>query len=383
MDLISYIKNNATASSDKYLSVKNRLKSILGQREPDMDLSDNSVVGDLILNRFANIVALAEEGQACMLSDIQLSNIINGNICDCTFAEAFVKSLGIDSLLTAKTTGIIRIKFKARQEGDGDLDRDGNSISYNTDGSLISTLLDTYTKDGILTLDAGTSLGFPEDMMFHFYAPKPGPIYIKFPKRRIDFTTVDFEEGKNKNFYYAGIDEADTIVDVASGTVVPRAFFVDIPIYGPSNANIPSGTEAETDLNPALLKTFITEIATASDIVPYETPTSLVELAKLAQKLYPSSNFSTKGGIISYFAKQFPQMNCVVPVTNVDTELLTDETNTNPFLDIYTKTGGSYVEVTQIIPEGFAGFVPLMAPPDQITSCFFNTLIKEGNEIKL
>ena len=84
MDLIDYIESNNTPSLTKFSEVKQRIKNIMSIREPDMDVSDNSVVGDLVINRFAKIVALAEEAQDCIFSDIQLSNILDGNICDCT-----------------------------------------------------------------------------------------------------------------------------------------------------------------------------------------------------------------------------------------------------------------------------------------------------------
>ena len=58
MDLIDYIESNNTPSLTKFSEVKQRIKNIMSIREPDMDVSDNSVVGDLVINRFAKIVAL-------------------------------------------------------------------------------------------------------------------------------------------------------------------------------------------------------------------------------------------------------------------------------------------------------------------------------------
>ena len=363
MELLTYINSNDSPTLEKYQSVKNRLKSILGNREPDMDLSDNSVVGDLILNRFAKVLALAEEAQDCIFSDIQLSNILNGNICDCDFATEFVKSLGFDSLLQSNTMGVLRIRFKA---------------------SELSNFASTYEDDNItlsnvFALDAGTSIGFNNEYMFRLFAPQDGPVYIKFPDTSSLLDTTNTLVVPNKNFYYAGIDS----VNYLNGAYQPESYFVDIPIYGPSDANVSAGDEATTDINTVILNNFILEggITSVTDISPFETPTSLVDLTKLAQKIYPSANFSTKSGIVSYLTQKFTNIDCFVPLTNNDSagrqEQITVGNTTPPTqvtkstLDIYTKSGTNLITVTQIVPKAYMQNIALMAPLKELLAASY------------
>ena len=349
MDLTEYLESNLEPSTEKFLNVKTRVKSLLSQREPDMDVSDNSVVGDLILNRFCKVLAIAEEAQACLLSDVQISNILNGNICDCDFAEAFIKSLGFANILNANTTGVVRITFNATKL---------NPAS-------------TYS------IDAGSSLAFNDAYMFRFYAPKKGSINIKFPQADKSFYEYS---GPNTDFayniFYAGILEV--IANDSSATDkdrwIPSLYFIDLPVYGPSNASIEAGSNPTTDISDP--QGYISSIELLNDIVPFETPTSIVQLAKLAQKLYPSSNFSTKGGVVSYLTKEFPNINCFTPLTqNDDTgrqHIILDNYKQS-VLDIYTKTGNpnNLITVTQNIPAAYMNNVNLIAPATSITSASY------------
>lgn len=362
MDLIDYIESNNTPSLTKFSEVKQRIKNIMSIREPDMDVSDNSVVGDLVINRFAKIVALAEEAQDCIFSDIQLSNILNGNICDCTFAEAFIKSLGVENLLQVNTYGILRLTFNA------DAILSGNYTSYDSsDGETI-----------LLSLDAGTSIGFDNEYMFRFYMPKQGPINIYFPRK--DFSPINGindtpfgKFSKDKNNFFAGISEvvADDAASSSNMAIFkPSTFFVDLPIFGPSNASVAAGDEPKTDISSVLLNEVITNIQVLQNIEPLELPTSLIQLAKLTQKVFPSSNFTTKPGVISYVTKQFPFTNCVTPLTqNDDAGRKCYVSRTNSLiatLDIYAKKGIEDITVTQYVPRAYMNQVAFMAPIKKI-----------------
>ena len=97
MDVINYIENN-TPSEEAFLNAKNTLKQNMATKDPTIDLSDNSVFGDLIINRFCKVFAMANEAQDCIMSDIIINNLKDDIICDCKFAEAFVNSLGFLSI---------------------------------------------------------------------------------------------------------------------------------------------------------------------------------------------------------------------------------------------------------------------------------------------
>ena len=97
MDVIDYIEN-CTPSENAFLNAKNTLKQNMASKDPTIDLSDNSVFGDLVVNRFCKVFAVANEAQECIMSDIIINNLKNDIICDCKLAEAFVNSLGLLSI---------------------------------------------------------------------------------------------------------------------------------------------------------------------------------------------------------------------------------------------------------------------------------------------
>ena len=317
MNLTDYIENNIDVSNEKLNDVLLRLRAVLSKIMPELDTTSTSPFGALMLLALARLIASAEESLQCILSDIDLENALNGNTCDCEFAEKFIKSLGLNSLINSDTVGVLRLTFK----------NDNNYINANDNTTI--------------ELDQGTSIVFNDEYLFHFIVSNRGPIKILIPNFKKELPENLF----NENYFIASILRMDT-----NGNALE--YYVDIPIRGPSNANISAGTVPSTDIKAEYLNNLFLEngIYNVNDITPYESPTTLDKLTKVTQKIYPSSNFSTKGGIISYFTKLYPRLNCISPVTTNDSESRVINTSDNVFtLDIFGKNGIEEVQCADFI----------------------------------
>ena len=353
MNLIDYINSTEEPSADKLVAVKQRIVMLLKIIAPDLNIEENVVLQELLLNSFARIVALAEEAQNAELSDIQLSNIINGNIYDCEFAEAFVKSLGIESLTTANTFGILRIKFSA------------DAINANPQ----------FLEKGI-SLDAGTSIGFDDTYMFRFYLCHSGSLTIEFPKANCTFKQFSPANFLEKNTFYAYIEDIVSNDDTGLNNkdfFRPYVYTVDLPIYGPSDASLSAGDIAATDIDSDLLNNYITSIELVQDIDPIDLPTNIIDLALLAKRIYPNPKANTKPGIISYFSRYMPFIECISPETVFS--------NDKPILNVYAKKGLDPITVTQVIPRSYTGLVSLASFPKEFIEASYRKRIKTSDDL--
>lgn len=353
MNLIDYINSTEEPSAGKLVAVRQRIVMLLKTIAPDLNIEENAVLQELLLNNFARIIALAEEAQNAELSDIQLSNIINGNICDCEFAEAFVKSLGIESLTTANTFGVLRIKFSA------------DAINANSQ----------FLEKGIY-LKAGTSIGFDDTYMFRFYLCHSGALTIEFPKANCTFKQFSPANFLEKNTFYAYIEDVVSNDDTGLNNkdfFRPYVYTVDLPIYGPADASLSAGDIAATDIDSNLLDNYITSIELVQDIEPIDLPTNIIDLALLAKRIYPNPKANTKPGIISYFSRYMPFIECISPETV--------SSNDKPVLNVYAKKGLDPITVTQIIPRSYTGLVPLASFPKEFIEASYRRRIKTSDDL--
>lgn len=319
INLSDYITQETDViDSTAVANVATRIRAVMKERWSDLDTSPSSVFGNLILSPLAKTIALYEQASSCILNDINLANALNGETCDCNFTENFIKGLGINNLVP-NTYGLLNIEIPKNEY---------------TENWFNGT-------DEILELDLGTTFAFKNQYIFHFFANKKGPIKIilheNLDRGPGDVINNDLD---NENYYIAYCSDFDLDAQGLGGT--PKKASVLIPIYGPPDAIVQAGDTATCDLPDDILNNWINKDSLNAyiDINPYETPNSIIQLAKLAQQIYPSANFSTKGGIVSYFKQKFPLINCISPTTQLDEECTTD--TENPKLAIFCKSGSNY-----------------------------------------
>ena len=329
MNLSDYITSDIQIDSSKIQEVALRIRTVMKEFDAELDTTPSSPFGNLVITPLAKIIATYEQVNNCILSDINLANALSGKeVCDCDFTEAFIKGLGLDTLLSANTTSILRIQF--------------NTLPSNSNlATEVSTGIGEKTAKAFI-IDTGTSFVFDEEYLFHPYAPYSGQIQIFDPNIEIDYS--------NSNKKILSIGSLD------QGTGKANMWYIDIPIYGPSTANLTADAVPTSDINASYLDVdgVIPQngILLMQDVIPYETPTSIINLAKLAQTIYPSANFSTKGGIVSFLKKKFPTLSNIVPVTSNDLEgrQITQLDALNPTtLDIYIKSYSNFSTCTEYI----------------------------------
>ena len=301
MNLTDYITNETSLISDKQLEdCRNRMQLLLVRNYSDTGFSPNSVVGKFLIERFGKLVALAEQANKCLLSDLNLENAINGSTCDCTFVANFLKGLGVDNLINANSSGVARLTFNT-----------------NT----------TYE------MDKGELLQFNDNYIFTYYTPKNAKIKI-YPYQYS--STVDADA----NTFFLSVGSVSNHAESSDNNFLADTYYVDIPIVGSPNATVAAGDLAGINEKLSFFDKVIS-VESIFDIAPFEVPTNLSDLIKLALKIQPSANFSTRQNIASYLTQKFPQVVTVSPVKSGDAEMLRD--TASPLLtyrsciDIYSK----------------------------------------------
>lgn len=297
MDITDYINFKSDIDSDRLFDVEQRIRLLMRERWPELDTTPSSPFGNLVLTPIARVIALFEQSADCILGDLNLENALNSIVCDCSFVENFLKGLGVNSLAEVNTTATIRLIFNSNQR---------------------------------YSFDQSYPLLFNNEFVFNFIVGKD--------TSTITIQTKEAETVNRSNNLYK-LSNLEIFNNGSSTT--ENQFFVDIPIYGPATASVGAGSEAALDENMPFIDNIISA-QIVEDIQPLEFPTTISELAKLCQSIQPSSNLTTKAGVVSYVFNKFPKTVGVSAVTSDDNEMIRN-TDLNPFkvispyLDIYVK----------------------------------------------
>lgn len=316
LDLSSYINSENNTSTEKLQEVVARMRSVLIRDWKDLDYSPSSIFGNLFMTPAAKAIALYEDAAECILSDVDLTNALNGIVCDCTFLQSFLKGLGVASLVDANVTNTVRINIV-----------DGNIKQFDPKGS------------GCMSFDSGNIMLFNDTYIFSFYAPCEGNINIY---------GLDYKGELKDNEYKVSIN---SIVNSNSAYTAVN-YFVDIPVYGPSTANIPAGAQAAIDKNLKNKYSDVLEsVELLNEAVPFEIPTNIADLIKLCRTIQPSANFSTRANISSYMFQKFPSIiGCSTTITG-DEEMVRDKSmSLNSAIDIFIKGFSILPECTEFFP---------------------------------
>lgn len=311
IDLTQYKDFTTELDAKVVADVEGRLRTVLKAMWPDLDTTPSSVFGSLVLTPAARCVALFEQTANCVLSDINLTNALNGIVCDCDFVTEYLEGMGIASLSDVNCTGMARFYYNAEKPADADY----------------------------YTFDTGQILLFNNTYVFSIYTASNMPIKIYPPSYEGALDTVNNEY----KLSICGIDS----------TNAPNEFFVDIPIYGPAAAAVSEGDEAAIDQDFPNFDQ-IRSVESVTDIEPFEAPTSLAELIEFTRNIQPTANLTTKGNVTSYVFHKFPQTVAVSPVIGGDSpEMIRDLQNTalvnQPYMDIYVKSTVEPLEVGEYV----------------------------------
>jgi len=110
--LTDYLPQVEEISDETLLDVRGRIETYLRSRYADsLDMSPNSVFGDLILGPLAYLVASFEMAASRIFSDIDLANVAEGQIYNCDFVKEYLENFGLAQRSTTPATGVVQVSF--------------------------------------------------------------------------------------------------------------------------------------------------------------------------------------------------------------------------------------------------------------------------------
>lgn len=249
-DLVqTYYPELQELTTQQLMDSRQALEQQLRLQFPDLDMRPNSVFGDLWLTPAAQHLAALDLAQQRFKSDLNLENVAQGVMWDCQFVEDYLQNFGQIETRVAQSYGTLRLVFNSEDP---------------------------------LVIDRQLVLEPPAGGTYYLRLPETGPLYILSP-------------GTART---AGRNEA-LLVPTESGSWV-----VDLGAQGEFDGTaVPAaGQEFTTSLELSGL----VSASAISDFSPGLPDTRLQQLARRTREVVYSATPSSKGGIRSFFARNFP-----------------------------------------------------------------------------
>lgn len=286
MDIIeTYLPSFAELSQEELYACRQRLVDLIETKFSDIDLTPNTVVGDLIVSPLTYTLAALEKGVDRIFSDLNVENISKGTIYNCDFVEAWLKNFIPNDTLSFPATGIIRL---------------------------------TFSTDDAIVLDRSVQFKL-DSTICTLYLPFEGPLYILKPGT---------SPTQGNNFA--------RLIDTGSNT-----YFCDIPIIAESmesGIEITAGTSADISVYIETLESATLQTTLATTAFTYSLP----QLAKMTQNTIYAASMNSKMSVTRYIAQMCPFIESVSPILSGEDECLRSyHYNTpilQPCLDIYVRS---------------------------------------------
>lgn len=239
-----------------------RLESFLRAQYPELDLSPNTVLGDLVLTPQAFQIAAIEEGMGRFMSDLDLENVANDIIYNCDFVTQYLKNFSIDSSAELRSSGVVRLAFSENKQ---------------------------------YILDRSTLFQFGE-FIFRIYLPNKGKFFI-------NKVGVAPDEGTN----------GTSLKDAGNG-----AYYADVPVVGTTDSvTVTSGTGGAIS-DP------ISELGAITALVDFTSGVdtqSQPVLAERTRKTVYSATLNTRNGVIKYMDSICPFVDSAYAIRTGDREM--------------------------------------------------------------
>lgn len=285
------------------------VRTVIKQALPTLDTAPDSVFGNLFVVPSAKTNAAFEKAKDCLLSDLIISNIAQGKVCDCDFVKEYIKNFGISTLEdgTLPIQGVVRLVFNTNK---------------------------------MYTIDRGMMMVFNEDYLCNFWIlGKDNTDIVVYPAEH-PFSSRDTFNTFRLSPYSASDGEQGEITQ----------WYVDLPVYTSAASQISAGDIATYDLAIDELVS-ITAVTDMSTDTTEEQPVE--RMANVAQQVFPSSNMTTKGNAVSFAMSNFYNniaTACVVDqndkeIKNASKDVMLVD---RPKVDIYTQPK-NLVEATSIV----------------------------------
>lgn len=275
--------------------VYDRIATVLNGAYPEMDTSPNSVFGDVVVRPLAYFASSIEEAQDCILGDLDILKLARGEICDCDWAEAYLKGLGVYQSAPV-TVSVVRLTF-----------------STDTARSIANT----------------ARLLFGGDTLVRFRTAQPSEIEI--------IPSTAWRDDPDNNIY--------RLSKTASGS-----YSVDLPIYGPAGGEIEAGSTATSDIADSFLQSIIM----LHPLRPVSPPADIKTAARQAGAFFPAGALTTRSSAAAFFKQRLGNLGAVSVTVPGDWETARGAVNlfgiSRGTVDIYLRGDTDPVIETLYVP---------------------------------
>lgn len=321
--LTDYLPQVEEISDETLLDVRGRIETYLRSRYADsLDMSPNSVFGDLILGPLAYLVASFEMAASRIFSDIDLANVAEGQIYNCDFVKEYLENFGLAQRSTTPATGVVQVSF---------------------------------SEPGEYILDASTSFLFTSEGKDFVFEMADVTDYL-----HVVYELADGAESENVK-QLNRLDESE--------------YVVNIPVIGPAGVSILKNTECQSSISIAQ----VTEVKSITDFDPGMLPENVMELANKTRNTYYAASLTSRNGCLSFLLQTYPELRGVSPVVSGDPEII--RTTENLFgvrqgvMDIFVKSKRNFITDYATVPlaynpttDKWQGLLPTpQGPPVRIT----------------
>lgn len=303
----TYVPDYAELGQTDLYATRERLVNFMRVKFADIDLTPNTVVGDLIVTPQTYTLTALETGLERLLSDLNLANLAEDKIYDCATAKTWISNFINTEQLNLKPSGVIRL---------------------------------TFTKNKSMALDRSTQFTFNDTDIFTMYLPNLGNFVI-------------YRVGEPVP---AGIN-GTTLIDTGSGT-----YYCDVPVIGETGAladvmtdvtstgEVTYHNEAAREITAGTtcaINTVLENLETAAALADFDPGYKSFTIPKLAQytrtSMYAAS-LNTRTGAMRFTELLCPFTESVYAICSGDKEMLRTYHNSygvsTGAMDLYVRSKG-------------------------------------------
>lgn len=327
----TYMPAFVELSPEEVGDTRDRLVNYIRAGFPEMDISPNTVVGDLVVTPMAYTVSALEKGMDRFMSDLNLANVADDVIYNCDFVEAYLQNFNVSPAAQLQPSGVVRLAFSENK--DYYLDR---SIRFSFNNAIFSV----------------------------YYTQPDRPFKI----HKVGVRTAAGEDGA-------------TLKDSGSD-----AYFADIPVVGVTG-EVNVARAASGRIN-SIAYPELGAITALVDFEPGAVTRTIPQMAADTRKTVYAASLNTRNGAIQYITSTCPFVDGAYAITTGDSEMLRAYDPDNALvekncLDLYVRSKSYAFEEEQpikmFLKERSDGTVYFEGPFDYVGQPYHITSVTHNN----
>lgn len=303
----TYVPDYAELGQTDLYATRERLVNFMRVKFADIDLTPNTVVGDLIVTPQTYTLTALETGLERLLSDLNLANLAEDKVYDCATAKTWISNFINTEQLNLKPSGVIRL---------------------------------TFSKNKSIALDRSTQFTFNDADIFTIYLPNLGNFVIyrvgePVPAGINGTTLIDTGSGT----YYCDvpvIGETGTLADVMTDVTSTG----EVTYHNEAAREVTAGTNCAINI---VLDDLETAVALA-DFDPGYKSFTIPKLAQYTRNSMYAASLNTRTGAMRFTELLCPFTESVYAICSGDKEMLRTYHNTygvsTGAMDLYVRSKG-------------------------------------------